>query len=228
MKTRQYFIGILTLFFFACGGEVKLLCKEEELVEAPPEFLRYWYFPKGSWWVYQLQDTVGVYDTMRVVSDYKRYCNRDGASDIDCDQAPCTWMYSNTWEHSNDSYFRVGGGCPEKGTNYFSSYYFGSYWITQSSGRCFPSYVPEYPIKYPFIVGEKYMGNNQILSEETMTIAGEVFPKTIHIIPDYGGVIDTVQAYFVKSIYLCPTVGVIKWQYSHSGTWELIAYDVTP
>ncbi|MBX7241796.1 MAG: hypothetical protein K1X92_08610 [Bacteroidia bacterium] len=224
MKTRQYFIAILSLFFFACGGDSKLLCKEEELVEAPPEFLRYWYFPKGSWWVYQLQDTVGVYDTMCVVSDYKRYCNRDGASDPDCDQAPCTWMYSNTWRHSDTTFFYWNPNyLPE---HYNSSYNLGNYWVVQGGGGG-GTYAPPYPFVYPFTIGEKYMGNNEIVSEDSIETPVGVFARTLHIIPDKFQLDSTINKY-VQHLYISPDVGVVKWHYTHHRVWELIAYDVTP
>lgn len=225
MKTKQYFIAILSLFLFACGGDAKLLCKEDELVEAPPEFLRYWYFPKGSWWVYQLQDTVGVYDTMRVVSDYKRYCNRDGANDSDCDQEPCTWMYSNTWEHSNYTFF--GGNKQFPPQNFNSSYYLGSYWTTQGGSDYLKVYPPPYLFVSPFTIGEKYMGNNEIISEDSVQTPAGLFVRTLHIIPDKLAM-DSTTSDYVKHLYLTPDVGVVKWHYTHNKVWELIAYDVTP
>ncbi len=41
--------------------------KPEDTLYANDTFLRYWYFPKGSWWVYKRMDTnARVYDTVRV------------------------------------------------------------------------------------------------------------------------------------------------------------------
>lgn len=226
MKNLLY-LSLLLPFILGSCHKNQYVCKEQDLVEAPPEFLQYWYFPKGSYWIYKLQDTVGVYDTMRVTSDYKRYCKGDDPHNPDCDQGNCIWMYSNTWEHSSDKYFRVMG-CPTKGQQGLTTYYLGDYWAISGNTNCFSSYLPDFLLKYPFKVGEKYMGNNLIVSEDTLNVVAGMFPKTLEIIPDYGTAIDSIKAYYVKKLYICPNVGVIKWQYSQSGTWELVEYDVTP
>ena len=42
----------------------------DDTLYANDTFLRYWYFPKGSWWVYKRMDTnANVYDTTSVATN---------------------------------------------------------------------------------------------------------------------------------------------------------------
>lgn len=223
MKKIHYLLLLLPFILGSCDRN-QYVCKEQDLVEAPPEFLQYWYFPKGSYWIYKLQDTVGVYDTVRVTNDHKRYCKGDDPHNPDCDQGNCVWMYSNTWEHSDTTFFYSKPNYPAN--HYTTSYYFGTYWAVAGSGSA--ASTPPYLFKYPYTINETFLGNTKVVSEDTINVIAGTFAKTVHIIPEPVKDNDSSKYDYVKHLYITPQVGVIKWHYTHNKIWELVEYDVTP
>lgn len=71
--TLLLFLALLLakLSFTGCGPDVEpppTAIEPQDTFYANDTFLRYWHFPKGSWWVYQRTDTAAtLYDTATVI-----------------------------------------------------------------------------------------------------------------------------------------------------------------
>ena len=65
MKYRSYFC-LFILLLIILGISCKKSNDCETVPEVPKDYLDYWFFPVGSFWVYQLEDSLTVIDTLTV------------------------------------------------------------------------------------------------------------------------------------------------------------------
>lgn len=92
----------LSLTIFSCKEDPPVSCKS--VLEAPKEYLDYWYFQEGSWWVYQLEGSnPAIYDTVIVIYNKAEYPDPyDNSWGL---YRTCLMHYQITLQHSNKIYF---------------------------------------------------------------------------------------------------------------------------
>jgi hypothetical protein len=97
-----YALSLLSLTLLLACKEDEPLQKCESVEEAPQDFLDYWFFPEGSYYVYKLRGEER-HDTMVVdhITDeyYQPY-------DHHSPTFPCTRLYTLTGKHS-DPFFLI-------------------------------------------------------------------------------------------------------------------------
>ena len=76
LKTNLKFLYtfVILILLFNCDRKQTVEPTESEIIQTEIEkgFLEYWFFPKGSYWVYQLNGWE-VFDTVRVTSSSVLY-----------------------------------------------------------------------------------------------------------------------------------------------------------
>jgi hypothetical protein len=223
MKIKPILLFVLAgvLMAGASCKDKNIACKTSELVEAPPEFLKYWYFPKGSYWIYKLQDTTGVYDTVRVV---KNEITHFEPYDHVMDQVPCSNRYNTYWQHSNEVYFNPYPY--EDAMHSFESYYIEpNYWSMSMISRMnLHGFAHMFAV--PYEEGKDMNQSSHLENILTLNTTNTPFPNTLHIIPT-SKVFDKADSTigdYPKHIYLSPDVGISRIEYTHNRKWELVDY----
>ena len=222
---RFFLLGIFTISmsFSSCKKD-NIPDECASVLEAPKEYLDYWYFPSGSWWVYKLKDSLpAVYDTVKVTLANSTYFtpnepDRGGARS-------CLRMYNARYEHSNATYF-PGGIKP--GYEIYNSLQDGatSKWYIQQESYIFSLHSPDIFFVYPFLINETLPGGAKIVDTNQVTTPLSTFNNIVHIIPDFGNTIDSTSRDYVKHFYYSSNIGLVKIIYTNNKTWELINYNI--
>ncbi len=239
MKHLLYVLLSLPVLATSCdktatdgGDQPRVPCAS--VAEAPPAFLRYWYFPTGSWWVYQLKDSVpAVYDTVRLGTDreFRQPYDPGGAQ-------PCVWMYYGQFRHSNRTYFPgpplMAGGPPQQGTE--SLYSFTGTSLTRW-GVSHTSEAGFYPAEacfiYPFIIGQPVQ-RHLVSDTLKVTVPAGTFARTVHI--QFNPTVSAPTDFsYITDCWWVYGAGIVKRTFSVSQsvplsgtTWELINYHIAP
>lgn len=209
---------IFLFLIFSCLGSS---CKKEPsdcktVISAPKEFLNYWHFPVGSWWVYQLKDSSPrVYDTIRVTSQTSEYGAMTG-------QRACLMRYNSVYYHSNKIYFPYDSRNLEPGFEVFFSQQeeTTNEWYLQwgfNSGR---SSIGTF-FKYPFQLNEQVSVGRSIIDTLQVITPNFNFFNSVHI--SVSDLPDTAKK---SHIFITKNVGISKLIYSNDETWELINYSI--
>ncbi|WP_152559750.1 hypothetical protein [Hymenobacter sp. IS2118] len=194
-----------------------------QLTRAPQAFLDYWYFPKGSTWVYQLRGTSpAVYDTMRV--SFARESHSTRYSDGD-KRVPCVQGYQASVTHSNRTYFPGAGGL---GTEYLASdpLFRGEDWVLTHTSSVGTLYSPEVGFGYPIRLGQKLLDRLTFADTAAVTTPAGTFAHSVHLIPDYGSKVDSTKRNWIRHLYYSRYVGTTKVVYTNNQTWELLTYKI--
>lgn len=203
-------------------------CKKEplkctEITEAPNEFLRYWFFPVGSYWVYQLRDTTGVYDTVRVVYNEIKHFEPTAHT---MDQVPCSQRYYSLWQHSNEDYFNP---TPYQDAFFNLESYFNSpnNWSVSFNSQV-DYYGFPYMFEFPYQAGKNMNIGAYLESIDSLITPKGTFFHTLHIRPTTNlfEKADTNIADYPNHIYLSPDIGISRIEYTHNQKWELVDYHI--
>lgn len=198
-------IFLLLLGTYACNK------KCHTIDELPHEFLSYWYFDQGSWWVYQLKDTTNVFDTVMIENiDVHTTIPKTNRSD-DGSENGCTEYIKMITKHSNNLFL-----------NYLENGLYEEY-NSQTYGNRESYYVDfEYFKNYLGITFFYYIKNKGFTCDfgacydiQEIQTPQYTFNETIHYFP-----FDSLQFYFAKN------VGLVKRITNDGKTWELINYSV--
>jgi hypothetical protein len=156
MKTNSSIIAIFLFYCIfqlpSCGNYFSDEC--DYILEAPQEFLDYWYFPDGSWWVYQLNDT--IIDTV-TISTSKTHYDKDDLTDIN---GSCVYIYNAYFNHSSRHKFT--SAC---NTSSISSINLNNEtWMINGGSLCSNYWYLGKMLKYPIKIGDTIsyykMGND--------------------------------------------------------------------
>lgn len=194
-----------------------------QITRAPQAFLDYWYFPKGSFWVYRLRGSNPVvYDTMRVTradESHTTYYSDGDASE------PCIQNYQAYVTHSNMTYFP---GTGKLGAEAFASdpHFHGYDWVLSHFSDVKTLYSPEVGFGYPIRLGQKLL--NRLTSVDTVAVAtpAGTFRQSVHLVPDFGAMADSLQANWIRHLYRSRHVGITKVVYTNNQTWELTYFTI--
>ncbi|MEA3496383.1 MAG: hypothetical protein U9R42_10150 [Bacteroidota bacterium] len=216
MKHLKYLIFSLVIFLLLQVSS----CREkgcEAIKKAPQEFLDYWYFPEGSWWVYQNQD--GEIDTVKCFENKIEH---------DYDFFPCVFQYLSAVKHSNKKYF-YQKDYPQYSGHNFQGLNFGK-------GNCqlrvlsFNDYYSFSTIlNFPFKIGDILVHGEindeirikKIADSNSIEINNTMYYNSIHILQTVEGNIN-IPEIFAENIWLSKNTGLIKVTYFNGEYWELI------
>ncbi|MBC7447953.1 MAG: hypothetical protein H7330_07820 [Hymenobacteraceae bacterium] len=235
MKLLLFLLLALPLLASSCRKDANPPPTCTTVTDVPPAFLAYWYFPQGSWWVYQLKDAVpAIYDTVRVAGAGRMY-----RQPYEAYGAPaCVWGYGARLEHSNRTYFPgaplVAGGPPQRGVEGLSSFSgldFGRWGMSQSGDAGFSP--PEACFVYPFTVGGRGASNWYLTADTAqITTPAGTFARTVHTAFDTTQIPAIQTSSFIRHFWRTRNVGLTKIAFATypstarlSGTtWELVNY----
>lgn len=206
-----------------CGNDCDADCTE--IKEAPKEFLDYWYFPKGSWWVYQLQDsTQKVFDTVTLAGMEENYSDVEIGC-FDNNYEPCIKRYDAYFEHANKEYYSPS--TEEFGGELFQCLYNSSnskwYLLQVAVTRKLHSY--ETFVLYPFDTLDTYAYGGKICKlNQTFDFQGkEYLSFSVCLQEEPVG-----EAQMYSKMTFAQGIGLVSITYDNEETWNLIDYNVNP
>jgi hypothetical protein len=195
--------------------------KCQTVTHAPQEFLDYWFFPRGSWWVYKLKgSSPAVFDTVTNTGRLEAfYAEPDEDSGL---AAPCEMFYVNDLLHSNRTYF-AGPSPDQKGAEAITGYRFGNKWIISQSWIALGHGSEGYVFFYPFSIGEELgPSENRVVDTNAVVTPTYTFHNSVGM---YGGNPDT-SASPRRKVYFTKGVGITYRRYFNGEVWELINYHI--
>lgn len=210
-------VFILLYFAFqlpSCGNYFSDEC--DNILEAPQEFLDYWYFPDGSWWVYQINDT--IIDTVTISTSIKHF-DKDDLTDIN---GSCVYIYNASFRHSNQLLFPGNSN-----THDFYSVYLNNHWLLGSYPRYYWNF--DFFFIYPLTVGQtisyQQIGvdttHTLIKDKNSIEILGEKYDSIIHV---YYFDTKNVENRIKKNIWIAKNIGIVKVNYYNDERIELLDY----
>ena len=225
MRTTIYLIILLLtgLSLQNCGNDCDADCTE--IKEAPKEFLDYWYFPEGSWWIYQLQDsTKEVFDTIRLAGSAEYYSDVEIGC-YDNNYEPCIRRYEAYFEHSSNFYSdpvssKLGGElyrCQFNSNN--------EKWYLAQHASTLKLHSYQTFVLYPFDTLDRYLYGGQICGlNEQFTFKGDTVNSFSICQP-----IDPVgERQMYHEMTYAQGIGLVSITYDNKETWDLIDYNINP
>jgi len=203
MKKNVLFL--LTIFLL-----VNFSCKKkcECIDELPHEFLSYWCFDQGSWWVYQLKDTTNVFDTVTITKS-ELFAN---GTENDGYYYPCTEYSNCDIIHSNSLFSDHINNSKSEGYSSSSKGDKENYSVFVDSKIYFSDFLSYSTIQGFIMENNKYWKLIDMQSVQTPT---NTFNNILHYVSS-----DSLHYFFSKN------VGIVKRITSDGNTWELINYNV--
>lgn len=217
---------LVLLCFFSCGPKQPEIPPCKEFAEAPQEFLDYWFFPKGSFWVYKLDSSADIYDTVVVdISNAGR-----GVTDPEAGiYEGCGMVYWTSLTHS-DTIFHTP---PKKDIAFRSKSNFRTYygkttgsWSLYDEGGDGKYLMAGDLFWYPFKDGEIAEGNstdikfNGLITFESSKFG--VLDSTIFL----STTIKFYNSRHFKEMYIAKNIGIVKIKYNSGEVWELVGYKI--
>ncbi|WP_035557475.1 hypothetical protein [Hymenobacter sp. IS2118] len=231
MKRLSYFLHLLLLTVLtsasSCDKNSPPPAECPQVRRAPAEFLAYWYFPTGSYWVYHKRganpaevDTVTVIGTE--VRVFQPGFNTYGLP-------TCTELYDYALQHSNRRYFPgTSSNNGFRGLESLQTQEEGGQWfVTQESRAANLSplgFLWSYPQRP---VGQPIANQGPILLDTLpVRVPAGTFNRSVHLrIPFLD---DSARVDYLYSYHLTRGIGTTRRVYANLGTWELTSYYLAP
>ena len=196
-----------------------------QVQRAPAAFLAYWYFPKGSYWVYQKRGSQPVeVDTVTVIGTEVRVL-QPGATTYGL--PTCTELYDLACWHSNRRYFPgTSSNSNYRGMEHFETQEESSQWFVSQSAENM------YDIGFMWSDLQRSIGqpiaNTGLTLLDTLSVAVPAgrFSRSVHLRVDAFH--DSTRGSFVRSYHLTRGIGTTRRVYANLGTWELRSYYIAP
>jgi hypothetical protein len=219
MKTKKEIFGIFILvsmivtitFTLKCCKPERDKCEDTRYFEQ--EFLDYWYFPEGSWWVYKRIDTsADVYDTAVVTQVRNPEIIEDKVFVDYCYEYLCvavTHSYEGLSLNSNDkvlvSFCSDYPSHKVQMNSYYSDYF--SY-----------ANILHYPFDMYKVPSEFYSFKENI----SLYTSNDTFYDVIKITDKTVYKKDTTT----NHVWLKKDVGFVKYHHFDDSVWELVDYEI--
>ena len=225
MKILQTLLLSLTLItaalhFQSCGPDCDAECPE--IKAAPQEFLDYWFFPEGSWWVYQLVDEdTAIFDT--IYTEGGDQWAHEETPECNGGFAPCRTNYQISFIHSNDLYF------PNATQDGFETYRCeyspgdNSWYLFHITGtnklHSFSTFL-----KSPLQLNEAYYEDTYLCTVDgSLTFDGKNHTSLSVCNEEHA---PPLNGLFLKKMSFAQGIGLYYMQYNNDETWELIDYHI--
>lgn len=208
-------------------------CKKEPTVtecnyveQAPREFLDYWFFPDGSYWVYRQRGSVpAVLDTVRTLAAETRVFKPGQAT---YGLPTCVTLYEAHFSHSNRTFFRGYSSLQNFiGAEHVVSLNSGKGWGAQQSNEAGNIYstglILVHPLPQPGIMLSRL--GPTLLDTLPVTVPAGRFLHSLHFATAF---IDSTTSgvNFLRRFHLTRGVGYTSKVYTGIGTWDLVAYKI--
>ncbi|MEX0966587.1 MAG: hypothetical protein WD077_05080 [Bacteroidia bacterium] len=201
----------------------------EKVTEAPAEFLAPFWFPEGSYWVYERTDTNAlVIDTMTIgfrKMSYETLADHEAFN-------PCYMDYLIRYDHSNDL-FNVPG--LDWGNEVFTSHHSSSRWTWKHSGDG-RSGGMGFIFRWPHILRDTIMFSSSSrhtiyiqLTDTSVVVEAGSFSQSYLInkhFKDYSSADSVNIATALKQIIVKDQVGILAFEYVDGMRWELADYNL--
>ena len=196
-----------------------------QVSKAPAAFLANWYFPQGSYWVYQKRGSQPVeVDTVTAIYAQVRVF-QPGATTYGL--PTCTELYDYTCWHSNRRAFP--GYSPNNGFRGLESFE-----TQEESGQWFVSQTSDYMYDLGFLwsypqrpVGQPIANTGPTLLDTIPVIVpAGTFSRSVHL--RSNATRDSARGAFLRSYHLTRGIGYTRKVYANLGTWELRSYYIAP
>lgn len=225
MKNILYYLVFALLLFNSCNKDKVEGCKE--LAKAPQEFLDYWHFPNGSMWVYKLDSSEDIYDT--VIVEFSRA--EKGITDYDGGpNEGCEMVYLTRLIHSDTIFHTHPKGAPDfyKSHSDFRTFYGKSTgsWSLYDNGGDGKYLMAGTLFWYPFKEGEIAKGNStDIKFNGLITFSSDKFGAIDNTIFLSSNITPSHSKHF-KEMFIAKNIGIMKLKYTNGETWELVDYKI--
>jgi len=205
----KYFLNILFIAIITFSIIlINSCCDDPELINPHPgftdtlfqsqEFLDYWYFKEGSWWVYKRTDTTAdIYDTAFVKKAWKKFIFSKYAMPYAIERYYMD-VYHNAESFTEKGYYGCNIKYESNQQGMLSVNYGGGYW----GGRNFFWWPVEF----------KDIGFTIISDSNSQILSSTKFYNCIHI-RQYSG-----------DFWISKDFGLIKIESFDGERWELINY----
>ena len=214
-RTFLLLLALLPMLSNNCKKEAEC----ETVLSAPQDFIDYWHFPEGSWWVYRLQGDSTAVDTVRVVNSSDGHV-KPGTPEAG-EFPTCEKIYQMLLDHSNRQYFASNPTYKRNGQLFFDGqtwYARGKHeWRLTLSGDVAIS-VSGWILSYPFIIGDRYENGIYLADTLPHSISGQTYPQIVHI---HEPKREPERSRYYRDLYFAKNVGIIKQVISTGEVWEL-------
>jgi len=215
----------LVLWGSACKKQdVGQVCAQ--VVQPPPAFLAYWFFPKGSYWVYRQRGSMpAVLDTVRVESTLTRIFQ---PGDVTYGLPTCTEVHEAHFSHSNRQFFRGYSALDNyAGMEHLFCQGNGTTWAIQQSNEAGNIYSTGLVLAYPFSAPSTALATTgpTLLDTSAVSVPAGYFRRSFQFATSFR---DSTASNFLRRYQLSSGVGYTRKIYSQIGTWELISYQIAP
>jgi len=198
----------------------------EQVTQAPQEFLDYWFFPEGSWWVYRNQD--GEFDTVTCTIRESNFYKPEDAYGL----IPCLYYYRCYYKHSNKKYFPDVGMKNRHSLEGLSSNS-GVFWNLLASNNN-NYYHFSYFFKYTYRIGDTidfFKSGNKVqysIIDDTTSFKINDSDNITNVIKIryYDDFRPDSLTNNVEFIWLVKNISILKIQYFLGFYWELIDYKI--
>ncbi|MEX0966585.1 MAG: hypothetical protein WD077_05070 [Bacteroidia bacterium] len=192
-----------------------------DTVFKPQEFLDYWYFEKGSWWVYQRMDTnATVYDTVRVIATVRTiYCDARKYGPTCFESTLVNMRHSNSFFYKKDSASLTQILDSSPNLNLGEEKVYSSGYVHNGLGY---GVIMQWPIR----IGQEFIDGNKVLDSNAVTTPYGTLTNTVHIKINRG--------ITKKEVWVTKNIGFTKLKLhspeSHhdlpQGEWALVDYHI--
>lgn len=198
-----------------------------QVQRAPAAFLAYWYFPKGSYWVYQKRGSQPVeVDTVTVDGAETQVFQPGDPVRL---LPTCTELPALTLQHSNRRYFRgFSSNNGFRGLEILNGHAEGSEWFVRQSSEAsliplgFLWSYPQRPIGQPIA-----NTGPTLLDTLAVTVPAGSFYRSVHLRIPF--LYDSANATnYLYDYHLTHGIGYTRKVYANLGTWELRSYYIAP
>ncbi|AHJ95452.1 hypothetical protein [Hymenobacter swuensis] len=209
-------------------------CKKQDVVhdcdqveKAPQEFLDYWSFPPGSYWVYKQRGSVpAVFDTVRGGTQTRVFKPGQATYGL----PTCVTLYEAHFTHSNRTFFRGYSSLQNfAGGESLFCQGSGNEWGVQQSNEAGNIYSTGLILVYPLPPPGTMLSRlgPTLLDTVPVTVPAGRFPHSLHFGTAF---IDSTTSgiNFLRRFHLARGVGYTRKVYTRIGTWELVAYKINP
>jgi len=223
---NKHILLLIVPFTTLLGGCKKQTVMEEcpQVAEAPQEFLNYWFFPEGSYWVYRQRGSApAVYDTVRAFAAKTRVFKPGQAT---YGLPTCVALYEANFSHSNRTFFRGLSSLQNfMGFENISSLNSGSAWGGQQTTNAGNLYSPGLFFAYPLPPPGTMLSPDGPLLLDTAAVTVPVgrFARSRHFAVFFR---DSTVGNYLRRFQLSRGVGYTRLVYTGIGTWELVAYKI--
>lgn len=224
---KYIFIGLALAFTMGACKKQEVVQECDQVEKAPQDFLDYWFFPEGSYWVYRQRGSVpAVLDTIRTLAAETRVFKPGQAT---YGLPTCVTLYETHFSHSNRTYFRGYSSLQNfAGAEHIFSLNSGTEWGAQQNNEAGNIYstglILVHPLPPPGMMLSRV--GPTLLDTVPVTVPAGRFPHSLHFGTGFTDSTSVVGGNFLRRFHLARGVGYTSKVYTRIGTWELVAYKI--